>query len=249
VSGLIPLVGNGSGDASDSFKETTLKFGADYNLNDDTLLYYSFSQGFKSGGFVLRYVAAVPEPLTFEPETIDTHEIGIKWEGFDGRVRVNAAAYISDYEDVQVTFFDVLGGPVTANAGTVDIKGFELELNALITSNLLLELGYGFNDAEYEQINQVPGLSLTIDDSASLVNTPENTFNIGLQYSIPFGANEVALRADYAFTDDIFNDAQNSPFLFQESYSVLSLFLRRQSHGRAVHRKRRLQFWVGLSRG
>lgn len=222
VSGLIPLVGNGSGDASDSFKETTLKFGADYNLNDDTLLYYSFSQGFKSGGFVLRYVAAVPEPLTFEPETIDTHEIGVKWEGLDGRVRVNAAAYVSDYEDVQVTFFDVLGGPVTANAGTVDIKGFELELNALITSNLLLDLGYGFNDAEYEQINQVPGLSLTIDDSASLVNTPENTFNIGLQYSIPFGANEVALRADYAFTDDIFNDAQNSPFLFQESYSVLN---------------------------
>lgn len=220
VPGLAPLVGNGSGSTDDAFEETTYKFGIDAKLANGTLLYYSFSQGFKSGGFVLRYVEAVPDIRTFAPETVDSHEIGLKWQGFDDRVRLNAATFYSDYDDVQVTFFDSLGGPVTANAGTVDIKGLELELTALLTENLLLDLGYGYTDAEYEEINPISGLSLTIDKSAKLVNTPENSFSLGLEYSLPLGANELAIRVDYSYTDDIFNDSQNSPFLFQDSYDT-----------------------------
>ena len=85
--GLLPLVGEGSGASSETFEQTDFKFGLDATLSDGTLLYYSFSQGFKSGGFVLRYVESVPDVRTFEPETLDTHEIGLKWQGFDDRVR------------------------------------------------------------------------------------------------------------------------------------------------------------------
>ena len=128
--------------------------------------------------------------------------------------------FYSDYEDVQVTFFDRLGGPITANAGTVDIKGFELEFTALLSDRVQLDLGYGYMHTKYKKINAIPGLSLSIDETAKLVNTPENTFNMGLQYTVPLGANELAFRVDYAFTDDIFNDSQNSPFLFQKAYST-----------------------------
>ena len=218
--GLLPLVGNGSGSTETSFSQPTFKFGVDARLSDRSLLYYSFSQGFKSGGFVLRYVESVPDIRTFEPETVDTHEIGLKWQGFGDRVRINSAVFYSDYEDVQVTFFDRLGGPITANAGTVDIKGFELELTALLSNRWQLDLGYGYMHTKYKEINAIPGLSLSIDETAKLVNTPENTFNMGLQYTVPLGANELAFRVDYAFTDDIFNDSQNSPFLFQKAYST-----------------------------
>lgn len=218
--GLLPLVGNGSGKTSDSFEETTYKLGVDAQLADGTLLYYSYAQGFKSGGFVLRYVESVPEPRSFEPETVDTHEIGIKWQGFNDRVRLNTALFYSDYDEVQVTFYDNLGGPVTANAGTVEIMGIELELTALLTENLQLDMGYGYTDAEYTEINPIAGLSSSIDESAKLVNTPENTFNIGLEYTIPLADNELSLRVDYAYVDDIHNDSQNSPFLFQEAYGL-----------------------------
>jgi len=97
VPGFIPLVGDGTGSVSETFDETQFKFGVDAKINDNTLAYYSFSQGFKSGGFVLRYVAFQPEALSFEPETLDTHEIGVKWESADSRYRINAAAYTSDY--------------------------------------------------------------------------------------------------------------------------------------------------------
>lgn len=224
--GLAPLVGNGSGSAADSFEQTTYKVGASANLSDGTLLYYSFSEGFKSGGFVLRYVEYQPDILTFEPEIIGSHEIGVKWQGLDDRFRINAAGFSSDYEDVQVTFFDSLGGPVTANAGTVRINGFEVELTALVTDNLLVEAGLGYVDAEYTRINPIAGLSLTIDESAKLVNTPENTFNLGVEYSVPLDGNELALRADYSSKDDIYNDAQNSPFLFQEGYDTWNASIR-----------------------
>lgn len=224
--GLLPLVGNGSGQAGDAFEETSFKFGVDKELSDNTLLYYSFSQGFKGGGFVLRYVEAVDTARSFRPETLDSHEIGIKWQGFDDRVRINAAAFYADYEDVQVTFFDANGGPITANAGSVDIQGLELELTALISERWSLDMGLGFTDAEYTSINPIQGLSLTIDDSASLVNTPEMAFNIGLEYSLPMAANELVFRVDYAYTDDIHNDSQNSRFLFQEAYDLVNASMR-----------------------
>lgn len=217
VDGYAPLVGTGTGVVSNTFEDTSFKFGVDAKLDDGTLLYYSFSQGFKSGGFVLRYVAAVSAPLEFDPETLDTHEIGVKWQGFNDRVRLNAAVFSSDYEEIQVTFFDALGGPITANAGTADIKGFEFELTALLTNSLTLDMAYGYTDAQYTSINPIAGLSSAIDESSKLVNTPENTFSAGMEYSRLVGANELALRVDYFYTDDIYNDSQNSPFLFQEA--------------------------------
>ena len=224
--GLLPIVGNGSGVVNDSFKETTFKFGVDAHLFDGTLVYYSFSQGFKSGGFVLRYVEYAPQVRNFEPELLDTHEVGVKWQGFDDRVRLNAAAFLSDYQEVQVTFFDSLGGPVTANSGSVNIAGLELELTALVTANLRLDLGYGYLDADYDTINPIEGLSLTIDESAKLVNAPAHSFNAGIEYSVPLQGNELALRLDYTYTDDVFNDSQNSPFLFQKAYDTLNASLR-----------------------
>ncbi len=220
TSGLLPLVGNGSGSTSDSFEETTFKFGIDAKLADNTLLYYSFSQGFKSGGFVLRYVESVPDIRSFEPETIDSHEIGLKWQGWDDRVRINAALFYADYDEVQVTFFDSLGGPITANAGEVELKGLEVEVTALLSDHLQLDMGFGYTDAEYKKINTITGLSLTISESAKLVNTPKNNFNLGIEYNIPLRSNELVLRLDYAYTDDIYNDSQNSPFLFQDSYDT-----------------------------
>lgn len=231
--GLSPLVGNGSGSASETFEETSYKFGLDAALPDGTLLYYSFSQGFKSGGFVLRYVEAVTDVRTFNPETLNTHEVGLKWQGFSDRVRLNAALFVSNYEDVQVTFFDNLGGPITANAGSVDINGLEIELTAILADNLVLDMGYGYIDAEYDEINPVGGLSLSIDESAKLVNTPEHSFNVGLEYTLPIAGNELAFRVDYVYTDDIYNDSQNSPFLFQESTEIVNVSIR-YSFGEAI---------------
>lgn len=226
--GLNPLVGNGSGQISDEFKQTTFKFGLNATLESGSLLYYSFSQGFKSGGFVLRYVEAQDAPLGFEPETLDSHEFGIKWQGWEDKLRINSAFFYSDYEEIQVTFFDRLGGPVTANAGTAEIKGFELELTAVLGENVLLDLGYGYTDAKYKSLNKLEGLSSAINKSDKLVNTPENSFNLGLELSVDLFESPLDFRIDYSYTDDIQNDSQNSPFLTQKAIGLWNLSARYQ---------------------
>ena len=218
----IPIIGDGFGLVDEDFDETSFKFGADATLEDGTLFYYSYTEGFKSGGFVARYVIPVPEPLSFQPEILTSHELGVKWQSADNRYRINAAIYSSDYEDVQVTLFDAGGGPILANAGTADIKGLELELTALFTDNLKLELGYGYTDAEYTSLNDVPGLSLAVDLDSELVNTPENTLSLGLEYITQVADKSLVLRADYTYTDDVFNDSQNSEFLFQEATDLVN---------------------------
>lgn len=226
--GLNPLVGNGSGRIKETFKQTSYKFGVNAELDENTMLYYSFSQGFKSGGFVLRYVEAQAEPLSFDPETLDAHEIGLKWQGWDDRLRINSAIFFSDYDEIQVTFFDRLGGPVTANAGTAEIKGFEFELTALLAENFNVDLGYGYTDAEYTSINPIENLSSAITTSAKLVNTPESSFNVGLDYGIDLDNSKLSVRVDYSYTDDVHNDSQNSRFLFQKSIGLWNASIRYQ---------------------
>ncbi len=222
VPGYIPLAGDGTGEVKETFDETQFYLGVDAKVNDTTMVYYSFSQGFKSGGFVLRYVAAVPEVLSFDPETLDSHELGLKWQSADNRFRVNAAVFMSEYEDIQVTFFDTLGGPLTANAGAADINGLELELTAIISENFSLELGYGYTDASYTSINPVPGLSSAINEDSKLVNTPENTLSLGLEYAAQLASKALTFRVDYSYTDEIFNDSQNSPFLYQDAANFVN---------------------------
>ena len=235
VPAFVPLVGSGIGTNSNTFSETQYKFGVDATLDDGTLLYYSYSEGFKSGGFVLRYVAPRAEPLTFEPETLTTHEVGMKWQSVDNRHRVNIAVYSSDYEQIQVTLFDGGGGPVTANAGNAEINGVELEWTGIITDNLRLELGYGYTDAEYTSLFDLSALGLSfapggvgaaISLDSKLVNAPKQTLSFGLEYTTQIANRELVLRADYSYTDEVYNDSQNSPFLYQDDVSLLNLSAR-----------------------
>ena len=69
-------------------------------------------------------------------------------------------------------------------------------------------------------------MSLTINDSAKLVNTPKQSFNLGIEYKLKLLDMPLSLRIDYAFTDDIYNDSQNSIFLFAESNHQLNLSAR-----------------------
>ena len=77
-----------------------------WEATDDTLLYAQFSDGFRSGGFPARTPpgtdAAFFEELTYNPEFVDSYEIGAKTSLFDGAVRANLALFRSEYTDQQI---------------------------------------------------------------------------------------------------------------------------------------------------
>ena len=213
-------------EVSDEFTELNIRAGIEYQFNDDTLLYFTYADGYKSGGFNFRYVVPRADPLAFDPETLESFEVGVKWQGLDDRLRLNAAGFISEYGDVQIQLFETGGGPLTQNAGVADIIGVEVEVTAVPHERLLLNAGFGYIDAEYDELNlPTTNVAQAISLKTKLPNTPETTVNISADYTHPLPWGSLIVRGDYRYTDDLYNDAQNSPFLYQDGYHTFNASL------------------------
>ena len=213
-------------EVSEKFDELNFRAGLEYQLNDDTLLYFTYADGYKSGGFNYRYVVARPSPLPFDPETLESYEVGVKWQGLDDRLRINAAGFVSEYRDVQIQLFETGGGPLTQNAGVADIIGVELELTAVPHERLLFNAGFGYIDAQYDELNlPTTNVAQAVNLDTKLPNTPETTVNVSAEYSHPLPWGSLIARGDYRYTDDLYNDAQNSPFLYQDGYHTVNASL------------------------
>jgi iron complex outermembrane receptor protein len=197
-----------------------------YRWSEDFMTYFSYSEGFKAGGFVQRVFPPRTEPPSFDPETAKVYEGGFKWTTLANRLQVNAAGFHTDYEDLHVQVNDGVAA-VTRNAAAAEINGFELELSALPARGWLVQAGVGYLDAEYtelEEANLVTDLYVLGLDS-ELVNAPEWSTSVGIQYDYPiprFGG-EITTRIDWSYRSEIYKDALNFPELRQDGYHLLDL--------------------------
>jgi len=133
----------------ETFEFWTPRFTVDWQATDDALLYASAARGAKAGGFNTAFTP--PEFLAFDPETNWTYEIGAKTDWLDGKLRVNAAAFYIDMEDIQIT--NQLPGTAifaTQNTGTGTSKGIEVELSATPADGLDLSLNYALADSTFD---------------------------------------------------------------------------------------------------
>ncbi|MCC7410281.1 MAG: TonB-dependent receptor, partial [Gammaproteobacteria bacterium] len=167
----------------DSWTNFSPKAGIDVRWSEDLMTYLTITRGFKAGGFNARARNAT-ELEPFSPETVLTYELGIKSTWLDRRLRANAAAFYNDYTDIQVLV--VQADPNTGqilnrveNAGAADVRGFELELLAQVTSRLELNAGAGYTDAKFTRV--APGSEFTVH--SRFIQTPDWTLNAGLQYT------------------------------------------------------------------
>ena len=124
-------------------KEHTPMASLSYDLNEQSMVYFTYSEGYRDGGFPARFTGVVPIPLpNYEPEFVENYEIGYKTTLFDGRLRANVAAFLMEYSDMQISATSLLpnvGDNTTKfNLGDANYKGFEIELTALITDNFTL---------------------------------------------------------------------------------------------------------------
>ncbi|WP_309089520.1 TonB-dependent receptor [Phenylobacterium sp.] len=134
---------------SASFEKLTPKVTVDYKIVDDAMLYATYSQGFLSGGF--NFAPESPANANpFGPETAKNYEIGLKTTPFDGRVIFNISAFYVDYTDLQVGVINENTNlQETRNAARAVSKGFETNLVAELTRNLVLDAAFTYTDAHY----------------------------------------------------------------------------------------------------
>jgi iron complex outermembrane recepter protein len=195
------------------YSSTTGSASVQYRWNDAVMTYASWSQGFKSGGFNQRFNSVTPDyvPLSFNEEVAETYEVGAKTE-FGGVLRLNAAVFQTDYEDMQL-IYRVGVVPILFNAGKASIRGGELEVT-YAPGALIVEGSLGYLDDEFDSVTPivVPGspVTATVTPANSLPFTPEWQGNVGIGYDIALGDSTVTPRVNVSYTDSQFFDAANS---------------------------------------
>ena len=146
--------------ANAEWDETTWKLGLDYRVSDNSLLYGHASTGFKAGGYNRGSQARPGAPLViYNPETVTALEAGWKSTTGNGRVRINLAAFVYDYRDLQLgqTFTDEAGTITnqTVNASNASVWGIELEAEALIGESGRGVIALGHLATEFEEFTGV----------------------------------------------------------------------------------------------
>lgn len=196
-----------------------------YDL-DDSNIYAKIATAYKSGGFNIRATDIDDFAAGFDEENLTSYEVGLKGNYFDRRLRVNAAAFYSLYDDIQlnVTIPGNTDPSQTGvfNAGEATIKGFELDVTALVTSELQLRFNYGYLDPEYDKIND-PFLG-DVTTTFQFSNAPEHSYLLALDYVFnPFSTGEVALNVNYAWQDEVVYNRRvaDEDFALGDSYGAL----------------------------
>jgi iron complex outermembrane receptor protein len=207
---------------SKSFSDLSGRLALSWKMSQDTLLYASFSTGYNSGGFA-GFAAIDPEQLRpFDPEHLYAYEVGFKTEMMDRRVRLNAAAFYYDYQDLQVFIYDDSAPPLQSkvNAGSGTIYGMEAELTVKPTDRFDAFLGVSLLSSEYHDFVDGQGNDYSGND---LVNAPGTTITAGMTYTQPLGGSGSLSALVYgSYQSQIYFTPANDHLYSQDSVTLLN---------------------------
>nr|WP_244477814.1 TonB-dependent receptor [Stenotrophomonas koreensis] len=213
-----------NGDAVDPFLSASTKdkkvnwdASATYAVNDDVNVYGRVATGFR--GSSIQSAGAFNEKTVASPETVLSFELGMKADLWDNRARVNASVFHYEVKDQQLT---AVGGAtgnanILLNAEKSTGKGFEVDIQAWLTDNLLVTLGSGYNHTEIKDadLSVAPCMSCTVTNPVdangkvlingnSLPQAPKWTHNLTARWSTPVGdAGEFYVFTDWAYRSDV----------------------------------------------
>lgn len=139
----------GSSDESDFVPKITL----DYHFNDDTMIYGTYSEGFRRGGANAARATSIFGPgqpfNAYTSDTLKNHEVGIKATMADGRFRLNAAGYFMVWEDIQLQANDPTGFTLgIVNFPEAELTGIEAHFTWLPADGWDISGTLGWNEAE-----------------------------------------------------------------------------------------------------
>ena len=213
-----------------------------WDMNDEAMVYLEIGNGYKAGGFdedngmgrEVQTVGGVTDDLAdFEDESVETVELGAKIDLADGRGRLNIAAYVSTYEDVQVSTFDGNAAFVVGNAAESEVQGIEADVLFRVSEAITLNGAFAYLDATYKSF---PGAGCNLAQSLvtprgctqdlsgkPLQFAPEYTANVGINYQTELSSGMVlSAGLDYNWSDDVVIGADLDENLIQQSFGKLN---------------------------
>ena len=247
----IPIAVTSDFEGSETFKDFNPRASISWQPNSNHNIYFSYSQGFKGGGFDPRgQTSAAPdlngdgvidfddqfEFLSFEPETVDSFELGWKASLLDNRLDISVAAFLGQYDNVQIpgsVGFDSTGDGIndsfigiTSNAASADVNGFEFEGRALVGkdfagpgSRLNFNWSLGYLDAGFDTF--IDAFGNDVADQRVFQNTPDITAHVGLNLGLPVAEGMLDFFGSVSLRSDSSQFETPNPFLDQDGFELV----------------------------
>jgi iron complex outermembrane receptor protein len=200
---------------------TTMRASAEYDMSENSMMYISYSEGFKSGG---ANNGDCNPP--YNPEYLDAAEIGFKASLADGSTTLRAAFFHYDYADFQILQVKNFAAVIT-NADEAEITGIELEFTSAISDRWLVNAGLTILEAEYgkflqEDLSVFNGVSVQIEGNP-LNNAPDTSMNIGVAYDTELGSGaKLALSLDAAYRSRVYFREFGNKLDSQDGYAIIN---------------------------
>jgi iron complex outermembrane receptor protein len=205
--------------------EVTGRFGLEYDLADNALLYASVARGVKSGGFTT-YNGTSATP--FKPEIVIAYETGVKSDLFDNTLRVNGSVFFYDYENQQIQGleYDRESGRLgkITNVPKSEIYGGEIELTWMPVEGLTISQNFGYKEGEYTEYFAIDGAAtdaanpadgpwdviITNDRSGEPLQFPKFNYGGSVAYDWQMAGFDWRAETNYMQRDAIYNAASSS---------------------------------------
>ena len=239
-----PRVEDANTDLTTKDKDTVMKANLSYNLNEDVMVYGTYSEGYRPGG--LNRVFNTLIGGVYEPDFVESFEVGIKATAMDGRLAYNLAAYTMDWDDFQLSRFDVEVSPLTLtdNVGTARSRGIEGDVTYLLSENWDVSLAFSTIQAEITEnywINKsnVGDGNPDAEKGRELPRVPELKYHVSSRYSFQAADWDGYAQGTFIYTGESYNtlfDGSNEirTRKLQNDYSILNVAVGFEKDGRAA---------------
>ena len=202
-----------------NFNALSPKLSLDYQVNNNSLWYGSYSKGFRAGGLSpLSSDPSQPPLVGYLPEYSNNFETGIKNNWLSNKLILNIALFYTKVTDAQVPSLILPDAiTITKNTGQLSSKGVEAELMFIPTKGLLLQYSFGATSASYDKLEIASqGASVNLAGKRPIF-TPSSTSLLAAQYSFPVSSElQIMLRGEWKYIGttyfDLANNIQQSPY-------------------------------------
>jgi outer membrane receptor protein involved in Fe transport len=212
--GLPGFGGNAAGGRIDSAgkeSDTVFKFSTQYKFDDDRMLYFLYSEGFRLGGNnSARAAETGAVPATYEPDKLENYELGLKSTWLDDSVQLNVSAFLMKWNDFQLNVDGPEGSPFWVrgiiNGGNAEQKGVEISGVVNLTPQLVLEASAFLANPEFTEDTTIrddsdPEDWTVVTEGTSMPVSPEEKYFVSAEYTIPnFMAWDGDLRTSLSYS-------------------------------------------------
>lgn len=211
--------------ATAGFHAWSPKAGLTYAISQNSRAYFTYSRGYRAGGFTpLGSDASQPPLYPFDPEYSNNFEIGWKNMFLNNRLRTNITVFYVAVRDAQVPTLVLPDAiTITRNAGQLESRGVELEFAATVIPGLELDYSFGYTDAEYKTLNVSRGGGTVDLSGKKQIFTPNLTSGLAAQYSLMLDERRntrLIFRGEWFYFGRQYFDLDNN--IGQGSYNILN---------------------------